>query len=259
MKKIIHRSAKPSHYDFQAKEYDVICEEGSKAINRTVESILKKYRVKTVLDVTCGTGSQVFWLNKCGYGVVGSDISQKMLNVAKSKSKKLKSKIKLIKADMCTVNLGKFDAVISIFNAVGHLTKSDFEKAMRSIAKNLNPGGLYIFDNFNLNYLLQGDNITKLTMDQLENSLNSVVRKVQYSTIDETGVLASFTTLYTQHGKSKPMIKLDTQTLQTYSIKQLKAMLEKNGFKMVRHCNVDGSRFSGTKSERMLVVAKKVR
>src|SRR3990167_4460944 len=170
MKKILHKSATPSHYDFQAKEYDMICEEGSNIINQTIESILKKNRIKTVLDVTCGTGSQVFWLASRGYDVVGSDISQKMLNVAKAKLKKTKKKIKFIKSDMRNVDVGQFDAVISIFNAVGHLTKPDFEKAMRSIANNLNPGGLYIFDNFNLNYLLQGDNITLLTMDQLEKS-----------------------------------------------------------------------------------------
>jgi hypothetical protein len=131
MKTISHKSAKPSHYDFQSKEYDLICEEGSKVINQTVESILKKYRIKTVLDVTCGT-------------------------------------------------------------------------------------------------------------------------------VNEKGVLASFTTLYTKKGKAKTKVKIDTQTLQVYTIKQLKDMLEKNGFNMLRHCNVDGTRFSDSKSERMLVVAKKV-
>jgi hypothetical protein len=128
-----------------------------------------------------------------------------------------------------------------------------------NIANNLNPGGLYIFDNFNLNYLLHKNNITKLTMDQLEKCPNVTVRKVQYSTIDEDGTLASYTTLYAQHGKSRPIIKSDSQTLQTYTIKQLRTVLEKNHFKILRHCNIDGSKFSDTRSERMFVVAKKVR
>jgi SAM-dependent methyltransferase len=43
-----------------------------------------------------------------------------------------------------------FDAVITIFNAVGHLTKSGFEKAIRNIHRNLNAGGIYVFDILNL-------------------------------------------------------------------------------------------------------------
>jgi hypothetical protein len=50
---------------------------------------------------------------------------------------------------MRTLKIGLFDAVITISNAVGHLTKAGFEKAMRSINKNLKEGGIYIFDIFN--------------------------------------------------------------------------------------------------------------
>ena len=66
MKLLTHRSAKPSHYNKQAKHYDVLNEENSKVINQTLENILKNYNVKTVLDLTCGTGSQVFWLASRG-------------------------------------------------------------------------------------------------------------------------------------------------------------------------------------------------
>ncbi len=45
---------------------------------------------------------------------------------------------------MRTVKIGKFDAVISAFNAVGYLTKAGFEKAMRSVHANLNDGVLSI-------------------------------------------------------------------------------------------------------------------
>ena len=57
--------------------------------------------------------------------------------------------------------VGQFDAVITIFNAVGHLTKQDFKKAIQNIYTNLNDRGLYVFDIYNLNYLLYKDNITK--------------------------------------------------------------------------------------------------
>lgn len=104
-----------------------------------------------MLDLIYGTGSQVLWLAKRRYKVTGSDLSPNLLKIAKSKSPKRKIKVTLLKGDMRTQQVGRFDAVITIFNAVGHLTKMDFEKSMKNINRNLNKGGLYIFDIFNLN------------------------------------------------------------------------------------------------------------
>src|SRR3990167_2487065 len=149
MKHAAHKSAKPSHYDKESKHYDSFTEENSKKINRTIEKALKQHKVKSVLDLTCGTGSQVFWLAKRGFKAAGYDINSKMLTIARSKTKKEKLDIKFQKGDMRTTKVGKFDAVITIFNAIGHLTKKDFEKAIRNIHANLNDKGIYIFDIFN--------------------------------------------------------------------------------------------------------------
>ena len=182
--RLFHQSAKPSHYNKESESYDAFNEANSALINATLEKILNKYNVKTVLDLTCGTGSQVFWLIKCGFGVVGSDINAKMLKIARDKAIRLrlsgpsgsasfagqekeKLDLQFIKGDMRSVHVGEFDAVITIFNAIGHLTKADFEKALRNIHRNLNNGGLYIFDIANLNYFLKGNHITDLTIDWL--------------------------------------------------------------------------------------------
>lgn len=116
MSTVIHLSAKAPHYDKEAKTYDLFNENNSIQINQTIEKILRKYKVKTVLDLTCGTGSQVFWLAKCGYTIVGSDININMLKIAKAKSKKEKLQLKFIKSDMRTALLGQFDSIITIFN-----------------------------------------------------------------------------------------------------------------------------------------------
>ena len=58
--------------------------------------------------------------------------------------------VKFIDGDMRTLKAGKFDAVITIFNAVGHLTKASFVKAMKNIHQNLKSGGIYVFDILNL-------------------------------------------------------------------------------------------------------------
>lgn len=254
-----HESAKPSHYNQEAAHYDGFNEKKAKVINELIASILKKHKVKSVLDLTCGTGSQVFHLSRKGFEVMGVDINAKMIGIAKSKAKGRFKDIVFKKGDMRTTTAGEFDAVISIFNAVGHLTKADFQKAMRNINANLNMGGLYLFDNFNLSYLSHRDNITKLTIDRQKQEGDVLAREIQYSTIDNKGVLASFDIYLEQKGNRKPKVSNAQQTLQTYSSQELKVMLGKAGFKVMRVCNVDGSRFNETKSERMFIVAKKVR
>ena len=170
-----------------------------------------------------------------------------MLKIARSKAKKEKLGLKFLKGDMRKIKAGEFDAVITIFNAVGHLTKLDFEEAMRNVYANLKEGGLYIFDINNLSFLMDGNNITTLTIDWQEIVGDTKVREIQYSTINEEGLLASFDTYYKQNGSEKPKVSIATQTLQVYTAKQLTEMLQRNGFTIV------------DKTERILMTAKKKR
>lgn len=257
MKRILHTTAKASHYSHQAKNYDAFNEDNSKITNQTIEKILKKHRVKTVLDVTCGTGSQVFWLSKRGYEVTGSDINVNMLRVAKQRAKKEQLPIRFIEGDMRTIKVGVYDAVISIFNAVGHLTKRDFEKAMRNVHANLKSEGIYVFDINNLTYLLHDNNITSLTIDWQTKEGDKINRCFQFSTIDSKGILTSYTTSITCKKNGKPKMTEGAQTLQVYSASMLKEMLQRNGFKVLSQYDINGSKFIDNKSERIVMVAIK--
>ena len=230
----------------------------AKITNEAVEKILKKYKVKTVLDLTCGTGSQVFWLTNRGYQVIGSDISPGMLKIAQRKAKAEKIKTPFLLGDMRTIKVGKFDAAITIFNAIGHLTKAGFAKAMRNIYANLNDGGIYVFDIFNLNCITNDDYITKLTLDRVTTTGDTKVREIQYSIIDHRGILVSYTTFYEQRGSEKPKASKNVITLQLYTVEELSEMLERNGFKVLGYSGIDGSRFSETATERVLMVARKL-
>ena len=137
-------------YSIQAKYYDVLEENpGVKDFNKVLDKLLKKHKVKSVFDITCGTGIQSIYLDKNGYNVTASDFSKEMVAIAQKKYPKIKFK----QADMRSANFGKFDAVISIFNAIGHLSKSDFQKAPQNISNNLKSGCLYIFDIFNFVFM----------------------------------------------------------------------------------------------------------
>lgn len=253
-----HLSASSTHYDKEAKHYDAFNEERSLIINRLIEKILKQHAVRTILDLTCGTGSQVFYLARQGYEVYGMDINKSMLEIARNKAAEQQLNIHLEPGDMRTARPGKFDAVLTIFNAIGHLTKSDFEKTLQNIHACLNPGGFYLFDIFNLDYLLHEDNITKLTIDWQKKSGEIMAREIQYSTISADGVLASYDIYHEQAGSNLPKIYTDVQTLQVYGAKELVQLLKKNGFSPVLQSDVDGSAFHEYTTERIFTVARKV-
>lgn len=253
-----HVTAKPSHYNQESEHYDKFSEEKSTIINQTIENILKKHKFKTVLDMTCGTGSQVFWLTKRGYQVIGSDINTKMLKIARAKAKQANLDITFLKGDMRDIHIGQFDAVLTIFNSIGHLTKYDFEKALRNIHNNLHFGGLYIFDIFNLDYLLLDNNITKLTIDWQTIDKDKKVRNIQYSTIDKEGILASYDLHFEQKDSDKTRTIKSSQTLQIYSAEQLRNLLKKSSFNVLEHLSIDGSKFDKNKSDRILTIAQKI-
>lgn len=251
-----HISANPSHYDYESETYDLFNEGSSAVINKLLEKVLKKYSVKAVLDLTCGTGSQVFWLSDRGFTVQGVDINEKMLQIAKCKAQDRKDEIMFKKGDMRKSEMGQFDAVITIFNSIGHLTKPDFKKALINIKRNLRPGGIYVFDIFNLNHLLHKDNITKLTIDWLKRKDSTITREIQYSTIDIDGVLTSYDFYYETSAEGKKKHSKTSQTLQVYSKHQLAKILKAHGFTVLSQISTDGSRFSDTGTERILTVAR---
>ena len=230
--------------------------ENSKITNRTIEKILKKHKVKTVLDLTCGTGSQVFYLLERGYHVIGSDISPGMLKIAQTKAKKAGIKIKFLHGDMRDQLVGQFDAVITIFNAIGHLTKADFKKTIQNVSRNLNDGGIYIFDIINLNYVLDKDNIIKLSYECMKTIKNKQVRELQHSIIGKDGILTSHTTSYEQEKSKKLTVSNTSITLQLYTAKELRKLLSKNGFQVLEQVGIDGSKFSDKKTERIVTIAK---
>jgi len=260
MKSEKHRDKVLTQYNDESGHYDAFHEnsENAKITNASIERILKKYNIKTVLDMTCGTGSQVFWLAKHGYEVTGSDITPSMLKIAKQKAKQKNLDIDLIHGDMRSLRVGEFDAVITIFNAVGHLTKAGFERAMRNIHRNLSDGGIYVFDIINLNFLAQAENIIKLSYEHFWMSGNTSLRELQHSIVDKNGALISYTTTYETKDSGKTKGSESIITLQLYTANELKEMLARNGFKVLGQYGIDGSRFSDKKTERILTVAKKV-
>ncbi|WP_225581714.1 class I SAM-dependent methyltransferase [Myroides odoratimimus] len=101
-------------------------------------------KVKSVLDLGCGTGRLASALAEKGKDVVGVEYAQAMLEKAKKRS----SEVKWVQGDARTIRLEqKFDLIIlsgHVFQVF--LTKEDRLAVLETIKVHLNEGGRYIFD-----------------------------------------------------------------------------------------------------------------
>ncbi len=132
-----------------AQYYDEIyasVDKGYAAEAAKTHAIIKKYKRtkgKSLLDVGCGTGVHAGYLSKY-YRVEGLDLDAKMLAVAKKKH----PKIRFHQGDMVAFDLGhQFDVVVSLFSSIGYVkTKSRLQKAIKSMARHVLPGGVLIVE-----------------------------------------------------------------------------------------------------------------
>ena len=248
----------PPEYQKQPEYFDALnVHDDTDKKNSVIENILRKHNVHTVLDLTCGTGSQVFWLVKHGFKVIGADFSPALVEQARAKVAKEKIDVRFIDGDMRTLKVGQFDAVITIFNAVGHLTKDEFKVAMKNIYSNLKDGGLYVFDIFNLSAMTDVA-IDNFAMDWRKKVDADQIDVMQHSTIDRvSGQLTSYNNYTIQKGVSKPKKFKNKFILQVYTASELKEMLVTSGFEVVDLYGMDGSIFREDTTISILMVAKK--
>ena len=109
------------------------------------------FKVKTILDLGCGTGGHALLLSKMGYKVTGIDRSSEMLRIARKKTDRLRLKTDFYETSIQEATLGrKFDAVISMFSVMSYQIKNgDIALACEAARRHLKQGGCFIFDVWN--------------------------------------------------------------------------------------------------------------
>jgi SAM-dependent methyltransferase len=99
---------------------------------------------RRLLDVACGTGKSFLPLAERGYAVTACDISPRMVEIARTKA----PGIDIVVGDMRALDrLGEFDLITCLDDAVNYLlTVPDLEGFFDSLARNLAPDGVAVFD-----------------------------------------------------------------------------------------------------------------
>ncbi len=226
----------------------------TEATNQALEMLLREYKVRRVLDMTCGTGSQVFFLAEKGYEITGSDFSEPLINIARKKAKERNLKIEFIVGDMRSLKCGLFDAVITIFNSIGHLTKPEFNLTLRNIKNNLKDGGIYIFDIINPKIL------TKEILEQgfERQVLNEKITNLQkYKFNSRTNIINCYEDVRVMKAPNDITKLKNKFSLQLYQAEELQHILEANGFKCLKQCDAMGEEFTENYSLNIVTVARK--
>ena len=112
-----------------------------------IEYIFEKFNKspQLVLDLACGTGRLTSLLAERGYDMIGIDISDAALNIARER---VPQETLLLQQDMMNFELyGTVDAIVCCFDSINYITDLQDVKRCFELCKNyLNPGGLLIFD-----------------------------------------------------------------------------------------------------------------
>ncbi|MEW6031925.1 MAG: class I SAM-dependent methyltransferase [Bacillota bacterium] len=120
-----------------------------------VEAICRRHglRVRTVLDVACGTGNSTIPFARRGYRTAGIDLSPQMLDVARAKAEVLGLDIEFAVQDMKDLQTAglasgtEFDLVICLYDSINYLTDPrDLRRALAGFRRALRPGGLLVLD-----------------------------------------------------------------------------------------------------------------
>ncbi len=107
-----------------------------------IMNIIKKNNVSKILDMGIGSGEMVFPLYELGYEITGVDLSQKMIDIAKTKMPNIKIILSTFD-EAIELMTEKFDVIM--FNyAIHHMTYDKQIKLLQSCDHLLNKNGLII-------------------------------------------------------------------------------------------------------------------
>ncbi len=140
--------------------------------------ILKPHKIRKILECACGTGHFLVELAKLGYEVTGIDLSNNLLEQAKSNARKSGVKANFAHANMLNLsNIGQdeFDFVICRGNSIPHLPVQDISFAIKNMSSVLKRGGICYIDTRDFDLALREKPLFEFRSHFRENSDDVIV------------------------------------------------------------------------------------
>lgn len=246
------------YYDIIYQDKDYVAE--SLFISKLIQEKFQKETQIRVLDLACGTGLHAIELATLGYEVDASDMSAKMIDVARANARLKKLKIRFHQESFQTVDRinKKFDVVISMFSAINYLTSyKDLLRSLKNIYGLLDRGGIFIFDFWNGNAVIEDfvpvrvKRMHKGTKSVLRYSENTIDRlkqiihvKFNFMLFDKNIITKEFT---------------ESHIIRYYFLMEMENFLDMSGFKVINKCPfMSQNKYVSCHDWNVTIVAKKL-
>jgi ubiquinone/menaquinone biosynthesis C-methylase UbiE len=226
----------PWYYDVVAPVYDTIVPRDTKGICDSFEDILKRHiKSKQVVDLGCGTGRFAIELARRKYKVSGIDLSEKMLNVARSKTRRMHVRISFLEGDMRNFLLAQKASVIWTRGSIGDLIRlPDVHRALLNIHRNLASKGLFVLDvrDYNQHFRTHKESIVRDTRIVKQRN-----RTLTFSFVLDLNKKSRIATIHGKVVVKRPLSSEEFRThhaLRYFTEKELTGLLNAAGFELLQ-------------------------
>jgi 2-polyprenyl-3-methyl-5-hydroxy-6-metoxy-1,4-benzoquinol methylase len=204
-------------------------------------------KVKSVLDMACGTGRHSITLAKKGFEVTAVDLSNNLLNEAIKISKTAGVEIDFILSDIREFEpLKKYQLAVNLFTSFGYF-KEDEEnfKVIDKANQCLSDNGYFVIDYFNKNFL--ESNIIPSTVDKNNGSTITQKRSLIGNRVVKE-------ILIEKQGSTKSY----HESVRLFSFEEISNILKRSEFKILDvFGDYTGSKFVVESSPRVIIIAQK--
>ena len=187
---------------------------------------LKRYPVRTGLDVGCGGGWFTRAFTRYGYETTGMDVSPQMLDFAQRTALAQGVKGTYVLGDITTKKTGrKYDFVTAINDCINYIPKDKLSRAVRNVYNSLNKGGVFLFD----------ISSPKKYREKLSGTVSADDREdVTYLAFNRVdGDVATIdVTLFVKRGDGAFERLDETHVQYVYEIEEIQSILQENGFSL---------------------------
>ncbi|HEY6865668.1 MAG TPA: class I SAM-dependent methyltransferase [Candidatus Eisenbacteria bacterium] len=205
-----------------------------------------------VLDLACGYGRHAIGMARRGHRVTGVDFNARYLEIAAEEARRAGVEVRWIAGDMRALPFEReFEAVYSFFTSFGYFGDEENERVLAGIARALAPGGRFLIDMMNRDWLL-----THPLQRQWNQREDGSLLAEEVALDLRTSRLRSRQILIEPQGGHRVTKEFDARA---YTCAELTALCARHGLAMREVWGgVDRSGYS-TESRRLVLLAERVR
>ncbi|SRR6266568_1405810 len=188
---------------------------------------------RSLLDVGCGTGLHLMYLQRYFPEIAGLDLSTSQIAKAKTRL----SNVKLTTGDMEEFDLGRqFAVVTNLYGAIGNLySRPMIDRGVRSMVRHTTPGGLIVIqpwdtpDTFNYHKPLRFDTMSSSDGTQHISRMSTFISQPLEGEEGRLDTTCSYTYGRTAGNKTVIDFFVDRQSLGIYRPETYAEVLQKAG------------------------------